>query len=562
MRVTTTHQKQRSNVSFFTASDPVVICLASISTSRGDVIPVDRILGNFDAARGVYLRPGNRWGLRRSNELRRETVVLPSQGAHSGGQMKLSNSKAPVRIAIAGASGFVGSALCRSLCDDYEIRALSRSERGPGDPWEWCVCNLYSISDCERALRECDVAIYLVHSMSMPSPLSQASFEDLDLILADNFARAASSSGVSHIIYLSGLIDEGSGRAPSQHLASRLEVERTLEAWGSAVTTLRAGLVVGPGGSSLKILTSLVRRLPLMITPRWTDSLTQPIALRDVIRAVEIVLDAPQVFRGPFDIGSGDVMSYREMMKRTAKVMGLSRPMIRVPFLSPRLSSLWVSLVTGCSRRLVAPLVQSLRHNMTVKPNPLQNRIVQDAWTFEASIQVSLEKTPASKGASSPNAGARARAFVKSARSVQRLTLPMDKDAHWVAREYLDWLHNSSLGFIRTQRDENEIAFFLRFFAKPLLEMRYSTERSFSDRALFYVHSGWLVSKKAPSVCRLEFRESRVGNSIIAAVHDFYPSLPWYIYRYSQAIAHLLVMILFGRHLRRVDARARTASSS
>lgn len=466
-------------------------------------------------------------------------------------------------VAIAGASGFVGRALCAELTKDYNVRALSRSARSDSEGISWRACDLFSLKDCERALEGCDYAIYLVHSMSMPSPLSQASFEDLDLILADNFARAAASCGVKHTIYLSGLIEQGHADHRSAHLASRLEVEQTLEAWGGNVTTLRAGLVVGPHGSSLVILTRLVKRLPMMITPRWTDHLTQPVALVDVVRAVKEVLADPEAYQGPFDIGSNDVMSYREMMQRTAKVMGKRRLMLRVPFLSPRLSSLWVSLVTGISRSLVAPLVQSLRHNMVAKENPLMRKLAAQATSFESAVQNSLQEEAKARSNKVQSKTKKPRATPpKIARSVQRLHLPAQKNATWVAKEYLDWLDRSPLGLIQTRRQGDEISFHLRFFSASLLNMRYAPDRSFPDRALFYVYAGALVSDDAPRTCRLEFRESRVGHHIIAAVHDFCPSLPWYIYRYTQALAHLLVMYLFGRHLRRASCSGERRSLS
>lgn len=273
-------------------------------------------------------------------------------------------------VAIAGASGFVGSALCKALEADHHIVGLTRSPRNDTSSVEWRQTDLYSLLDAENALAGCDYAIYLVHSMMPSARLTQASFEDLDFILADNFARATASAGVRQIVYLGGLAPDT--QSMSAHLTSRLEVERTLASHGVPVTALRAGLVVGPGGSSLQILTKLVQRLPAMLTPQWTLSDTQPIALPDVVRAVQHVLGCPDQFSGAFDIGGPDVMTYREMMKRTAKAIGVTRPMAPVPLFTPSLSTLWVSLVTGASMELVGPLVQSLRHSMVVADNPLQ----------------------------------------------------------------------------------------------------------------------------------------------------------------------------------------------
>lgn len=153
----------------------------------------------------------------------------------------------------------------------------------------------------EQALRDVDVAIYLVHSMLPTARLTQSHFADLDLVMADNFARAARRAGVRHLVYLGGLIPQGEALSP--HLASRLEVERTLASRGTPTTALRAGLIVGPDGSSLSILLNLVGRLPFMILPRWTGSDVQPVALRDVVRAVAHVLEEPGRWVGSFDVG-------------------------------------------------------------------------------------------------------------------------------------------------------------------------------------------------------------------------------------------------------------------
>jgi len=173
------------------------------------------------------------------------------------------------RVAIAGASGFVGRALLSALSPSHDVIALGRrasaEKTTPG--LEWRACDLFNLRDAERALAGADVAIYLVHSMMPSAQLTQGRFDDLDLICADNFARAAEANGVRHIIYLGGLLPS-SGSSLSRHLESRFEVERTLASRGVPVTTLRAGLIIGAGGSSFDMMARLVGRLPFMLGPQ------------------------------------------------------------------------------------------------------------------------------------------------------------------------------------------------------------------------------------------------------------------------------------------------------
>ena len=173
-------------------------------------------------------------------------------------------------IAVAGASGFIGQALCERLALTHTVVALSRAASPSAGGIERRRCDLFSLLDCERGLTGADVAVYLVHSMMPSARLTQASFADMDLILADNFARAAKRVGVKQIVYLGGVVPETGVLSP--HLASRVEVERALAAHGVPVTTLRASLVIGPDGSSFRILQRLVERLPVMLLPRWTRS--------------------------------------------------------------------------------------------------------------------------------------------------------------------------------------------------------------------------------------------------------------------------------------------------
>lgn len=468
------------------------------------------------------------------------------------------------KVAIAGATGFIGSALCRALAERFDVVGLTRGAPRPG-PVEWRTCDLYSLLDVERALEGCTYAIYLVHSMLPSARMTQASFEDLDLILADNFARAAARHGIRQIVYVGGLLPPARERTLSKHLESRLEVERTLGAYGTPVTALRAGLVVGVGGSSLHILTRLVRRLPAMLTPRWTRSPTQPIALEDLVRAVVRVLDAPDEHRGAFDIGGPDVMSYREMMQRTAEVMGVRRPMVDVPLFTPGLSSLWVSLITGAPLALVGPLVQSLRHEMTVRDNPLQRWLLPEALGFEEALRRALAaKAEAAERAPRPRLLERARELrlhraARTVRSVQRLPRPPGRSARWIGWEYVRWLPTAPIG-LRCETEGPTVRFYLAPVRAPLLVLRLSDERSSDERALFYVDGGVLARTDGPRPGRFELRITADDRYVLAAVHDFRPTLPWYVYGVSQALAHLFVMRAFGRHLARLRPPADPAA--
>ena len=196
-------------------------------------------------------------------------------------------------IAVAGASGFVGTHLQLRLSKHYRFRALTRSpnivEHYSGDEknTNWCYCDIYSLPKLTEALKGCDYGIYLVHSMAPSSRLMQSKFEDTDLLLADNFIRAAEAAKLEHVIYLSGLLPEDDDHDDlSPHLRSRAEVEMVLKSRSVPVTVLRAGLIFGPGGSSFSMLVNLVRRLPVMLLPAWAKSTTQSVDIENVCEAV------------------------------------------------------------------------------------------------------------------------------------------------------------------------------------------------------------------------------------------------------------------------------------
>jgi uncharacterized protein YbjT (DUF2867 family) len=462
-----------------------------------------------------------------------------------------------LRVAVAGASGFVGRALLALLAERCAVVALSRrppdSKRAPsgvaipvGAPPApgvvWRRCDLFSLLDTEAALAGCDVAIYLVHSMLPAARLVQGRFEDLDLLLADDFARAAARAGVRRIIYLGGLVPEGDPRdtALSAHLRSRLEVERALASHGAAVTAVRAGLVVGRGGSSLDIMLRLVARLPLMVCPAWTGTRTQPIALDDVVAILVHCVEDEATAGRVCEVGGPDVLSYRDMMRETARVLGLRRLFVPVPFFTPQLSRLWVTLVAGAPWQLVAPLVESLRHPMVVRDGWLQRRMQRPGTPFARA----LENVVRADAPASPS----------TACSVQRLPLPARFAANDLAHEYVRWLPRLLRPFIAVDFDGSRCAIRWRGVAQPLLAL--SLRADGSDRALFAVTGGLLAGARVGTP-RLEFRVVDEGTCALAALQDFHPRLPWWLYARTQARTHAFVMARFGRHLARIAADSR-----
>lgn len=462
-------------------------------------------------------------------------------------------------VAVAGASGFVGRAFCDRHRDDYELVGLTRSPRAPAPdrgPQRWRQCDLFSLLQVERALADVDVAIYLVHSMMPTDRLTQAKFSDLDLILADNFGRAAARAGVRKIIYLGGLIP-GDDAQLSEHLESRLEVEAALGAYGVQVTTLRAGLIVGAQGSSFQILRKLVDRLPAMLCPRWTATKTHPIALADVVQLLHEVVRGDAFDGQTWDIAGPDVVTYREMIADVAALSDRRRVLVPAPLFSPRLSRLWVSLVTGTSRALVGPLVESLRHPMVAHDRALQRVLAHEGTPWRTALANALaEPTPVW---TAPRKAPRS----KTVRSVQRLARPPGAAASDVARAYLAWLPSFLWHWLAVRTDGDMARFYLRPWSRPLLELRLSTERSTADRTLLYVTGGALARppRDGAPPGRLEFRLAPDGRSVIAAVHDFEPSLPWFLYVTTQARVHLVVMWAFDRFLRRSDSLPQTVAA-
>lgn len=267
-------------------------------------------------------------------------------------------------VAVTGVTGYVGGRLVPELlAAGYRVRALARHpDRLRGRPWyddvEVVAADASEPDQARAALEGVAVAYYLIHSLG-----TGPAFAETDRRTAEVFGTAARDAGVGRIVYLGGLFPEGEELSP--HLSSRAEVGDVLLASGVPTTVLRAAVILGSGSASFEMMRYLTERLPAMTVPKWVRNRIQPIAVRDVLRYLVGSASMPAHVSRAFDIGGPEVLTYEQMMQRYAAIAGLPRRLIvPVPVLSPRLSSLWVSLVTPVPGGLARPLVESLVHEV------------------------------------------------------------------------------------------------------------------------------------------------------------------------------------------------------
>jgi dTDP-glucose 4,6-dehydratase len=295
-----------------------------------------------------------------------------------------------MRVLVAGATGFVGSRLVDALLGrGHEVVAFSRSasERSFPEgvvPFEGDLCDPDSVDGlCEGV----DVAYYLIHSLTAPD------FAERDRRCARRFREAAAAAGVDRVVYLSGISGDETDLSP--HLASRREVESVLAEGPYDLTVLRAAIIVGPESASFRIVDDLTDRLPVMVVPEWVRTPCQPIGVDDAVTYLVELLDADETRGETYDIGGPSVWSYESLLELTAREKGNRVYLLPVPVMSPELSSHWLRITTDVQYAIARPLVESMRHPVTVSDDrDLQSVVPIDRTPIDAAVRRALSASP------------------------------------------------------------------------------------------------------------------------------------------------------------------------
>jgi len=298
------------------------------------------------------------------------------------------------RVLVLGSTGYVGSRLVKRLLDKgYSVRAGWRTRsKLDGQSWKGhpnldaVQVDVFNSDELKRAMKDCDVVFYLIHSM-----YSGKDYEEMDRTAARSIASLSDEIGIKRIIYLSGLGREEDSL--SRHLRSRKEVDRILRTSRTPITTFQAAMIIGPGSASFEIMRFLVDRLPLMITPRWVRTKTQPISIEDTVLYLVRCLEKPETVGETFDIGGPEITTYHELMRAYAKEAGLAKRIVfPIPLLTPRLSSYWVDLITPIQASIARPLIEGLSHETICSENRIREIIPQKLLSIRESIHLTLSE--------------------------------------------------------------------------------------------------------------------------------------------------------------------------
>ncbi len=306
-----------------------------------------------------------------------------------------------MKILLTGATGYIGKRLLPILiAQGHQVVCCVRDKNRFYCPIEFLEhvevveVDFLNIETLSAIPADIDAAYYLIHSMSG----SDENYDELEKISAENFVRTIDKTKAQQVIYLSGIVND---KSLSKHLSSRKKVEDVLHTGKFAITTLRAGIIVGSGSASFEIIRDLINKLPIMITPKWLDTKCQPIAIPDVLEFLSKSLLNPVTYNQSFDIGGPDILTYKEMLLGFAKAKKLKRWIYTVPIMTPKLSSYWLYFVTSTSYRLASALVSSMKVEVVCKDTRINELLGVKPMTYEQALSRALIKVDEDKVASS-----------------------------------------------------------------------------------------------------------------------------------------------------------------
>lgn len=292
----------------------------------------------------------------------------------------------PFSILVTGATGFIGSRLISKLTSSgHTVKGLSRKKLDDTKNVKYVQADVFDLQQLTSAMDGIEVAYYLLHSMEGRKD-DWKEFASRERVQAQNFLKAATNAGVKRIIYLGGLVNDSLHLSP--HMKSRKEVGEILASGSIPVTELRASIILGSGGGSYAMLQYLVERLRVMVCPSWVKSLAQPIAVDDVVEYLAECLAKPQTAGKIFEIGGPEKVTYEELMRIYSAYLNKNLFVLQIPFLTTRLSSYWVDLVTPVKASLARPLIDSLVHDTVVSDDSIKEIIPINLKSIRESIDI------------------------------------------------------------------------------------------------------------------------------------------------------------------------------
>lgn len=296
-----------------------------------------------------------------------------------------------MKILITGTTGYIAKRLVLRLLDAGHqlvccVRDLQRipNEIEFKENIEFIKVDFLKIDEVVLP-SDIDAAYYLIHSMAT----SSENFEDLEQSCAQNFKSLVEKTNCKQVVYLSGIVNDDN---LSKHLSSRFQVEKNLQSEKYALTTFRAGIIVGSGSASFEIIRDIVEKLPIMITPKWLNTKSQPIAIRDVLSFLEKAVGNQKLYNKSFDICGTEVLTYKEMLLQFAEVRGFKRYIFTLPVLTPKLSSYWLYFVTSTSFNLAQALVDSMKVEVIAKPSKINEILDINPISYKEAVDLAFQK--------------------------------------------------------------------------------------------------------------------------------------------------------------------------